>query len=178
MPVHSRRVRVCAIEPKLIRLIQEPLAGRYPHKDMKECVQLAVGCFGKERVMWGTGCMFQSCFRAHQTPTACFFLNGRILCASAVQIQTRLIASPLAGPHSRTSSRLLECASRRFATVGRKLGQFPHHFRALIDTACVRMQHAWGLSHDEVEWYLGKTAQKLFFPKGSGAIKSLHRSMI
>ena len=30
---------------------------RYPHKDMKECVQLAVGCFGKERVMWGTGCM-------------------------------------------------------------------------------------------------------------------------
>ena len=40
------------------------------------------------------------------------------------------------------------------------------------------MQHTWGLSHDEVEWYLGKTAQKLFFPKGSGAIKSLHRSMI
>ena len=30
---------------------------RYPHSDMKKCVQLAVGCFGKERVMWGTGCM-------------------------------------------------------------------------------------------------------------------------
>jgi len=30
----------------------------------------------------------------------------------------------------------------------------------------------------EVDWYLGKTAQELFFPKGSGAIKSLHRSMI
>ena len=27
----------------------------YPHADMKECVQLAVGAFGKERVMWGTG---------------------------------------------------------------------------------------------------------------------------
>ena len=27
----------------------------YPYADMKECVQLAVGCFGKERVMWGTG---------------------------------------------------------------------------------------------------------------------------
>ena len=40
---------------------------RYPHKDMKECVQLAVGCFGKERVMWGTGCMSQSCFHAHLT---------------------------------------------------------------------------------------------------------------
>lgn len=62
--------------------------------------------------------------------------------------------------------------------MGRLLDQFAHHLPALMDTVCMRMQHAWGLSHDEVEWYLGKTAQKLFFPKGSGAIKSLHRSMI
>ena len=39
-------------------------------------------------------------------------------------------------------------------------------------------REAWDLSPDELEWYLGRTAQKLFFPAGSGAIKSLHRAMI
>ena len=39
-------------------------------------------------------------------------------------------------------------------------------------------REAWDLSDEEVEWYLGKSAEKLFFPKGSGAIKSLHRSLL
>ena len=87
-----------------------------PYADMKESVQLAVGSFGKERVMFGTG-------------------------------------------YPDTAHRLAS-------------GWPP------LEDELKIAREAWGLSHEEVEWYMGKTAEKLFFPKGSGKIPSLHKSMI
>ena len=88
----------------------------FPHHDMKGCVQLAVGCFGKDRIMFGTG-------------------------------------------YPDTDHRL---------AAG---------WPTLADELKIARE-AWDLSDEEVEWYLGKSAEKLFFPKGSGAIKSLHRSLL
>ena len=88
----------------------------FPHADMKECVQLAVGCFGKDRVMWGTG-----------------YPSDRLR------------------------------AKSNWPTLEQEL---------------VIARTAWGLSEAELEAYLGGTAQKLFFPAGSGAVKSLHTSML